>query len=286
MSTNAAASVRFLSMRTYTDKTVSCSVSTSEDLTLTQKDHYHNFYQIYYITKGSLMHSVNGHFVRLTRGDCFIIPPAVTHRIEIDPATSGFYSFSFYDTFLLKDEMQQSIIQRLFSDLTPNGILGRLTLTPEETIRMDGLMRFAKEEFDGAQLGFECILSAILTSILVLLARAYEREECDFKHNNAVLTSIEYIKQHYSEPLLARDLANRVFLSEATFYRVFKRATGQSFKSYLTMVRIRSACSLLKKRAIPITQVAYQCGYGNYSSFYRAFYQQMQMSPIQYLQEG
>ena len=160
-----------------------------------------------------------------------------------------------------------------------------LTLTPEETIRMDGLMRFAKEEFDGAQLGFECILSAILTSILVLLARAYEREECDFKHNNAVLTSIEYIKQHYSEPLLARDLANRVFLSEATFYRVFKRATGQSFKSYLTMVRIRSACSLLKKRAIPITQVAYQCGYGNYSSFYRAFYQQMQMSPIQYLQE-
>ena len=114
----------------------------------------------------------------------------------------------------------------------------------------------------------------------------YEREECDFKHNNAVLTSIEYIKQHYAEPLLARDLANRVFLSEATFYRVFKRATGQSFKSYLTMVRIRSACTLLKKRTIPITQVAYQCGYGNYSSFYRAFYQQMQMSPIQYLQEG
>jgi len=282
MAENMKLQAEFRPFDTSADRKIPCSVASSSDLRLTQTEHYHDYYQIYYITKGGLNHSVNGHIIHLVRGDCFIIPPYTIHSIKIDDPKSSFYSFSFYDSFLSADITRQRAIQSLFSNLTPDGIMGRLVLEPDEAVHMDELMHFAREEFDNTKPGFECVLSSLLTTILTILSRVYARKKYKFKYNNAILSVIEYIKEHYSEEITVKDITNRVFLSEATFFRIFKQTTGQSFKNYLTTVRIQKACKILREHNASITQAALSCGYGNYSSFFRAFSKQMLMSPIEY----
>ncbi len=259
-----------------------CSVSASESLKLTQEKHHHDYYQIYYTQKGSMTHYVNENFTRVMRGDVFIVPPFTPHQIKAYSEPLSFVSFSFFEEFLPDNIRQQESIQRLFSVLDSNDLRGRIALTPPEMLRIEELMRFAQDEFNRASVGYECVLQNILAAILILLSRAYAHEKWEVKHNAALSAGLEYINLHFAQHLTGKEVAKQMYLSESTFYRTFKRLTGHTFKEYLTMVRIRHACTLLRDEAIPVSMVAEQCGYGDYSAFYRAFLQQMHVSPNVY----
>ena len=138
------------------------------------------------------------------------------------------------------------------------------------------------DEDEKEQEGYKNVLLCILTAILTLLSRAFFRQQKQSKHNSAMLDTLEYIGEHFKEPISGQALAHRMFLSESTFYRVFKRMTGRSFQDYLTTTRIRHACKLLREKTLPLSAVAAECGYGDYSSFYRAFVSAMQMPPGTY----
>ena len=59
--------------------------------------HSHEYYQIYYIAKGALTHYLGEEVSRLSRGDMFLIPPGLSHRICEEDGTV-FYSHSFMRT--------------------------------------------------------------------------------------------------------------------------------------------------------------------------------------------
>ncbi len=50
-----------------------------------KKPHTHEYFQIYYISKGSLMHFIGNKSSKLYQGDMFIIPPGVVHYISPAP---------------------------------------------------------------------------------------------------------------------------------------------------------------------------------------------------------
>ncbi len=255
------------------------SMANSDHLQLVQKRHYHEQYQIYYVRRGSLLHRVADHYVRLTEGDCFILPPYAEHRVELDQKTSGFISFTFFAEFLPPSALAGEEIQSLFAALTPMGLLGRLVLSAQEKKRMEELTAFGYERHIA---GDADAVRNVLSAVLVLLSRVYRREKQDFKHSATLQPCLEYMNSQFHRRLTPGELAGRMYLSKATFYRTFTRLTGYSFKEYLTMIRIRHACLLLRDPEVPITRAAAQCGFGDYSAFYRAFSRQMGQSPVEY----
>ncbi len=263
------------------NKQILCSVRESKNLSLTHQNHFHDYYQIYFVNRGSLTHCINGISLKLMRGDCFIVPPYTSHKIEMDPKNASFISFSFYEDFLPGFVRNQPDVKKLLSTLDPSSQLVRIVLQPQDLLLVEQSIRLALEEFKRAQSGYECILQGQLSTILVVFSRAYKYVK-RIKHDNLLLPCLEYINDNFSSPITAKDVASRMYLSESTFYRYFKQVVGHSFKNYLTMIRIRNACILLKDASIPISQVASQCGYSNYSVFYRAFLLEMQISPAAY----
>lgn len=265
------------------ERGIDCSVKVSSQLKLTQQAHFHEFYQIYYVRKGIVVHHVNGQVTKVMRGDCFIIPPLTTHRIEIDPLEAEFSSFSFFESFVPTYLLGQELTKRLFAIINTGDLRGRLSLNSKEMLRMEKFMSMAHEEFEEAEDGYLPLLQGMLASILIILSRAYQRDKAD-EHSPVMLETLEYVNVHFAEKLTAHSVAQRCYLSESTFYRTFKQLTGYSFKEYLTVLRIRQACILLRDKTIPITTVALECGYSNYSAFYRSFVQQLQISPHEYRQ--
>ncbi len=262
-------------------KELRCSMRESKSIDLTQQFHYHDYYQVYFVTRGSLTHYINGVSLKVMRGDCFITPPYATHKIELDPSTASFISFSFYEDFLPDYVREQPVIRELFDTLHSSSLLVRVVLQPQDLMLVEQCIHLAKDEFDRADMGYESVLRGQLASILVAFSRAYKYIK-RVKHDSMLLPCLEYINTNFASPITAKEVASRMHLSDSTFYRYFKQIVGHSFKDYLTMIRIRNACALLQDESIPITLVASKCGYCNYSVFYRAFLLEMQISPAAY----
>ena len=259
-----------------------CSISTSEEIPLTQKSHYHDYYQIYYVLRGSLMHTVDGKYIKVMQGDSFIVPPFLTHKIAIEDDSTRFVSFSFFEDFIFEEAKESDTIKAFFAKIASGNLIGRIALNQGDLVAMNNLTSFARNEFKAKKPGYISILKGILTSMLVILSRNYGMTERTDKSNIVLLAAIEYINQHFKEKLTISDLSGHLFYSEATINRVFKPHTGFSFKQYLTMGRIRNARALLRDTDMDITMVAIESGYDNYSAFYRAFMKQMQLSPYDY----
>lgn len=97
-----------------------------------------------------------------------------------------------------------------------------------------------------------------------------------------LLLQAEQKVRHASPGLTAEALAGALGLSERTLHRRLKGLTNESPKGFITRVRIEMACVLLDRPGASIKQVALQCGYGEETSFRRAFGQLTGMTPADY----
>ncbi len=88
-----------------------------------------------------------------------------------------------------------------------------------------------------------------------------------------------FIEDHLSEELDVSQIAENVHLNQDYLTRIFKRETGVSVKSYVVSRRMEKARNLLQTTRLPITDVACQVGYSNYTSFNRVFKKTFRMSP-------
>lgn len=95
-------------------------------------------------------------------------------------------------------------------------------------------------------------------------------------------TAKEYIKNHISSNLKARDVASTVNLSESYFTIYFKTKTGQNFRDYVLNARTDLARKLLLEHRLSISEIAYATGYQDYRSFSRAFKNVTGISPSDY----
>nr|WP_246713611.1 helix-turn-helix domain-containing protein [Rhizobium esperanzae] len=82
--------------------------------------------------------------------------------------------------------------------------------------------------------------------------------------------------------LTAEVLATELSLSARTLHRRLKDLVDESPKSFITRVRVETACVLLETPGSSIKQVAVQCGYTDETAFRRAFTQLIGMTPADY----
>lgn len=77
-------------------------------------------------------------------------------------------------------------------------------------------------------------------------------------------------------------MARRAKMSKSTFSERFRKAIGQPPIEYLTIVRMRKACDLLRSTGLPIKRIARLVGYESESAFSNAFKRRIGEPPIAY----
>ena len=103
--------------------------------------------------------------------------------------------------------------------------------------------------------------------------------------NSAIAPSIEYLKEHYTDPDISNDqLAQISNVSTVYFRKIFTRQFGQSPMSYIRHQRIEHAKTLLRSDYYEsITDVAHYSGFRSLYHFSKTFRQLVGMSPSEYL---
>jgi two-component system response regulator YesN len=93
----------------------------------------------------------------------------------------------------------------------------------------------------------------------------------------------DYIDHHYMEPELSlNEVAARVNLSPSHFSVVFSKEACQTFKEYLTEIRIKKAKELLRTTALRSADIAYQVGYSDPHYFSHVFKKNTGLSPNEF----
>ena len=76
---------------------------------------------------------------------------------------------------------------------------------------------------------------------------------------------------NYEHPSPVQTMAQMSDLSERSFLRRFRRATGQSPLAYIQTIRVEEAKQMLETTTTPIDDIAAEVGYSEPSSFRAAF---------------
>jgi len=86
-----------------------------------------------------------------------------------------------------------------------------------------------------------------------------------------ILNVQQWLEIHFAEPLTIADMASRVNMTERTFKRRFKDATGETPLNYLQQLRIEQGKEYLKHSDKSAEEVAWAVGYQDPGHFNRLF---------------
>jgi AraC-like DNA-binding protein len=94
---------------------------------------------------------------------------------------------------------------------------------------------------------------------------------------------IEHIQSHPADHLSLKTAAHITGRSPSTVSRLFKKATGRSFKQYQVWFRLKQACSLLISTPNqPISEIAEAVGFEDSLYFSRLFNRHLGLTPSDY----
>ena len=97
---------------------------------------------------------------------------------------------------------------------------------------------------------------------------------------------VDYLSEHYCENFSMAELCQRVGMTESSFSRYFRRATGNSFTDFVNRLRINKACQLLMETDRYVTNVCYDVGFNNVANFNRRFLQIKGMTPKEFRRQA
>lgn len=91
-----------------------------------------------------------------------------------------------------------------------------------------------------------------------------------------------FVEEHYDESISAARAASIAGLAEKYFSTFFRERIGMPFGRWLRQFRVRRAKELLSTRDMNVGEVAFEVGFGDLSTFHRAFKAAEDVTPAQY----
>ena len=99
---------------------------------------------------------------------------------------------------------------------------------------------------------------------------------------DVIRRATNYILSNLSLDLTVKDVAEHVSFSPEYFSKLFKKETGENVKNYILRVKVDAAKDMLKTPNIPISIIASELGYSNFSHFTQMFRKHESITPSEY----
>lgn len=114
------------------------------------------------------------------------------------------------------------------------------------------------------------------------LSRSWVNEHASNEGRSAVEAGIKYIFENLTLDIRMSEAARIAHMSEPTFSKYFKKASGLTFSDMVRKLRIAHACRLLDQTEQSIASIGRSSGYGNLANFNRKFLTEIGMTPSAY----
>ena len=102
------------------------------------------------------------------------------------------------------------------------------------------------------------------------------------KRSSPIAKACQFMEMHSADNLTVHDMAFAAGLGKTRFFELFIKEKGQTPGNYFNRLRCRKACTLLRKADLPITEIAFNCGYSSSQYFATCIRKYTGCSPSEY----
>jgi len=211
---------------------------------------------------------------------------ASVQKADVDALKHHFHQGEYEQAYaLLKKTLVEDAIEQ--KDL---GLLNKA---------VDGLLMFVRDyvadrnpehadHYDPYKLQVEVRLLGNVYQIFEWFSLLLERlrQEYSRKYSLKVLKAISYIHGHYNKEIGLEEIARVMDVSPIYASQLFKKEVGESFITYLTKYRIKSATELIRTGSFKIYEIGELVGYRSTTYFCRIFKQYTGKNPSDYEHGG
>lgn len=217
-------------------------------------------YEMYYVHTGNITQIIDDRYYKLAPRSLVLVKPGRSHTIMIDSNTTyehyvivfnpdvlGIDNMRYWSDIEVLDCQKKPVITDLFKKLDyyhaliPNDELKDVVcLLIKEILYNIGYQEPGKD-------------ATYTDDIHPLIAKAL----AEINTNLFSITSID-------------QLAEKLFVTRGYLYRIFKKEMNTTPLKYITEKRLDAAKNLLVRGASP-TQIYSQCGFSDYTTFYRNY---------------
>lgn len=248
--------------------------------------HHHDFYEVYYLLAGEVEFWVDGKIIRMQPGELLLINPMELHRPVINDANAVYERIVIWinKEYLESLDSEQLKLSSCFDNTQP-GHTHLIRPAPSErpalTTRIADLVR----EFYSRDYGSDICAYGLFLQLMVQLNRmarsAEENHEEQQQLSPLVQEALLYISENITQELSLESIAAQFYISKYHLSHAFTREMGISIYRYILMRRLLMARQMLTAGE-SAGQVCRNCGFSDYTSFYRAFKSEYGISPREY----
>lgn len=248
--------------------------------------HFHDFHKILLLMKGNVSYCVEGRTYDLQADDIVFVPAGEVHRpvlhdtaiyeriiIYISKDYLNTYQTDNYDLAqcLIEAHQKQSHVLRV---------------PAFGTTKLGQIVRELEQSLDSNEYANELYHNLLFLEFMIQLNRVAIHDGIEYLSNSSsnkkMIDVIDYLNEHLTDDLSIDFLAETFYLSRYHLMHAFKEETGYTIGNYLSTKRLLLARDRIRQGE-PITNVCYECGFRNYSTFSRAYKKNFGCSPREQL---
>lgn len=238
--------------------------------------HIHDRCEIYYFIEGEADYLVEGSVYHMKRGSLLTMRPGEVHRAKL--LSNGIYErvainfpVSLFDTI---DPERR--LMRLYTDRP----LGKFNLyeMPEYENLLVSACSESRDDYDRRITLLRAIMDILMGLNDIFTERINGKEPQKNKNSTVSQSILTYVNGHIFNELSVPALSEKFYLSKSQIGRIFKQATGASPWEYISAKRLVAARKMIEE-GMSAKETCVKCGFGEYSSFYRAYVKRYGESP-------
>lgn len=241
--------------------------------------HTHDFLEIFCFLDGDANYIVEGNNYSLSKGDILIMRTTEAHRLQIN--TLHPYeriSLHFKPELLNRFDPEHNLLRPFYD--RPLGMGNRYEPRDFRDASYANYLEKAVSCDTNDQM-VKLTLIANLFGFLIELNNAYMRKPQIAAYNiadNLILSIIDFINRHLFDDISLQTICSTFFISQTQANKLFRAATGSSIWNYILIKRLHNARAGIVGGK-DIHTVCQECGFKDYSAFYRAYKKKFGCTP-------
>ena len=237
---------------------------------LTDAPEIHPYHEILYFMGDTATFLTQKEKLELNKGVLLLIPKESYHQFFIP-------NQDLYERCVLNFPDLPEL-----SDLIES-VMTQIQIIPQITSSLQALFKHLIQSFSLPFSGHEreILLQSVFAQLLLELKLHSSKVSVTLRseHKNPIIAdALEWIEKNYQNSITLADIANVLHISSTSLSHSFKQELGISVYRYISEKRLIFAHSLICAGVAP-TQAYLQCGWSDYSSFYRAYKKMFRTMP-------
>lgn len=242
------------------------------------KPHRINFFALFLLTEGEVVHKVDFTEYKVTPRDCLMISKEQIHAFSPVHTYKG-YLILFSEEFML-NYFSRSAISKISQ-------LYNYQLNPPifyDVSEHDFIIEIIKKELalDLGEMKADILASILTTFLLKLEHRAKNKLTTYSKDDEQFLQFQKLVASKYTETRKARDYADQLFISYKQLNNLCKSVAVRTAKEYIDNYVVLETKRYLSCTNLSVKEMAYQCGFDEPTNFQKFFKNKTGITPAHF----